>query len=89
MEQGRRWHSMSKGIREFFNKAFSGELSISGKIFLTISILWVLAIGYLIWWNGIKSPGFDKSFRWDEWIWFGVIPATVLYFFYFIWKNRN
>ena len=80
---------MSKGIREFFNKAFSGELSISGKIFLTISILWVLAIGYLIWWNGIKSPGLDKSFRWDEWIWFGVIPATILYFFYFIWKNRD
>ncbi len=80
---------MSKGITEFFNKAFSGELSKSGKIFLTVSILWVLAIGYLTWWNGIKSPGLDKSFRWDEWIWFGLIPAMVPYFFYFIWKNKD
>ena len=80
---------MSKGIREFFNKAFSGELSMYGKIFLTISILWVLSIGYLIWWNGINSPGFDKSFKWDEWIWFGLVPAIVPSMFYLIWKKKD
>jgi len=30
-------------------------------------------VGYLIWWNGLNGPTGDKSFRWDEWIWFGVV----------------
>ena len=80
---------MSKGIRSFFDKAFSGNLSISGKILLSLSIIWMLVIGYLTWWNGIKSPGMDKSFKWDEWFWFGVIPATAPYLLYFIWKNKE
>ncbi len=80
---------MTKGIRGFFDKAFSGNLSISGKILLSLSIIWMLVIGYLTWWNGIKSPGMDKSFKWDEWFWFGVIPATAPYLLYFIWKNKE
>jgi hypothetical protein len=50
---------------------------------------WIIFIGYLTWWNGLKSPALDKSFRWDEWFWFGIIPATIPYLFYFIWKKRD
>jgi hypothetical protein len=28
----------------------------------------------------------DKSFRLDEWIWFGIVPALAPYLFVFIWK---
>jgi len=49
----------------------------------------MIFIGYLIWWNGIKNPGFDKSFKWDEWIWFGLVPAIVPFIFYLIWKKRD
>ncbi len=80
---------MTKGIRGFFDKAFSGNLSASGKILLSLSIIWMVVIGYLTWWNGIKSPGMDKSFKWDEWFWFGVIPVAAPYVLYFIWKNKE
>ncbi len=46
-------------------------------------------IGYLTWWNGLKSPGLDKRFRWDEWFWFGIVPAIMPYLFYFIWKKKD
>ena len=49
----------------------------------------VIFIGYLTWWNGLKAPTLDKSFRWDEWFWFGIVPATVPYLFYFIWKKKD
>jgi hypothetical protein len=39
--------------------------------------------------NGLKSLALDKSFRWDEWFWFGVVPALTPYLFYFIWKNKK
>ena len=55
------------------------------KIFLTISLAWIILVGYLVWINGIMNEGNNK-FKWDEWIWFGLIPAIVPYFFYFIWK---
>ena len=54
---------------------FSGELEKKFKIYTTISLGWIIFIGYLTWWNGLKSPMLDKSFRWDEWFWFGVVPA--------------
>ncbi len=56
------------------------------KILLTLSLLWIVIVGYLTWWNGIKSSEMDKSFKWDEWLWFGLIPALVPYLFYLIWK---
>ena len=59
------------------------------KISSTISIVWMVFIGYLIWWNGIQSPGFNKSFKWDEWIWFGLVPAIVPFIFYLIWKKKD
>ena len=66
-----------------------GNLSGKEKILVTISLAWIIIIGYLIWWNGLNDPTGDKSFRWDEWIWFGVVPAIVPYLFYFVWKKRE
>ena len=68
---------------------FSGDLSKNFKIYATASLAWIIFIGYLTWWNGLKSPMLDKSFRWDEWFWFGVVPALSPYLFYFIWKKKE
>ena len=54
---------------------FSKDISQKFKVYLTISLVWIILIGYLTWWNGLKSPMLDKSFRWDEWFWFGIVPA--------------
>ena len=59
------------------------------KIVLTLSLLWIIAVGYLVWINGLKAPGIYKVFRWDEWFWFGVVPALVPYFFLAIWKPNE
>ena len=66
-----------------------GILSLTENILLTISLVWSLIVGYLTWWNGLNSLTGDKSFHWDEWIWFGVVPAIVPYLFYFIWKKKE
>ena len=76
-------------LKEFVDKLFSGNQSNLVKIFSTVSIVWMVFIGYLIWWNGIKNPGFDKSFKWEEWIWFGLVPAITPFIFYLIWKKRD
>ena len=76
-------------IKDFFIKIKSGDLEKKQKICLSASIGWVLFIGYLTWWNGIKAVGLDKSFKWDEWFWFGIIPATMPYVFYLIWRKKN
>ena len=39
------------------------------KIYLSISLTWIILVGYLVWTNGLLSKGI-KDFRWDEWIWF-------------------
>ena len=78
-----------QGLREFTQKIFTGKLSRKQKIFVCISIGWIIFVGYLTWWNVIKGFAVDKSFRWDEWIWFGIIPATVPYLLYFILKKRD
>ena len=74
---------------EFIRKILSGNLSIKGKIFASISLSWMVFVGYLIWSNGIKNIGHDKSFQWNEWIWFGVVPAIAPYLFYFVWKKNE
>ena len=66
-------------IKDIILKLKSSDLEKKQKIYLTVSIGWVLLIGYLTWWNGLKGLGLDKSFKWDEWFWFGVIPACLLY----------
>ena len=74
---------------DIVQKAFSGNLTLTGKIAASLSIIWIILIGYLTWWNSINSSMDDKSFRWEEWLWFGVIPALVPYLFYFIWKKNK
>ena len=76
-------------IKEFSKKLLSKDFSDKKKIFYTISLSWMIFIGYLTWWNGLKGYALDKSFKWDEWFWFGVVPALAPYLFYFIWKNKN
>ena len=44
-------------IKDFFIKIKSGDLEKKQKICLSASIGWVLLIGYLTWWNGIKAVG--------------------------------
>ena len=68
---------------------FSGDFSQRNRIFLTLSLGWIIFIGYLTWWNGLNSPMLDKSFRWDEQFWFGIVPALSPYLFYFIWKKKE
>ena len=70
-------------------KLIKSNLSNKTKIYATISLSWIILIGYLTWWNGLKSLALDKSFRWDEWIWFGFVPAIAPYLFYFIWKPES
>ena len=57
----------------------------NSKIYLTITLVWIILVGYLVWANGLYARG-DKSFRWDEWLWFGIVPALVPYLFLYIWK---
>ena len=78
-----------ENIKNSFCRLFNRELSKKEKTFLSISVGWILLIGYLTWWNGMQSFTSDKSFKWEEWIWFGVVPAVAPYIFYFIWKKKE
>ena len=76
-------------IKNYISKLSKIDLSNKTKVFATISLSWIIFIGYLTWWNGLKSLALDKSFRWDEWFWFGIVPALVPYIFYFIWRKKD
>jgi hypothetical protein len=76
-------------IKKFIISFFKGELELKIKIAITASLSWIILVGYLTWWNGLKSFAIDKSFRWDEWFWFGILPAVVPYVFFFLWKKRD
>ena len=76
-------------VIENLKSFFSSNISKKFKIYFTISLGWIIFIGYLTWWNGLKSPMLDKSFRWDEWFWFGIVPAVSPYIFYYIWKEKE
>ena len=78
-----------ENIKNILKNIFSGNLSDKAKIYTTISLAWIIFIGYLTWWNGLKSFALDKSFRWDEWFWFGIVPAIAPYIFYFLWKKND
>ena len=58
------------------------------KICLTLSLSWIVLVGYLVWANGLLARG-TKDFRWDEWIWFGLIPAIVPYIFLLYLETRG
>jgi hypothetical protein len=76
-------------IKEKIINFLNNNLSERAKVYTTLSLAWIIFIGYLTWWNGLKSFAVDKSFRWDEWFWFGIVPAISPYFFYYIWKKRD
>ena len=76
-------------IKKFSQKILNKNFSEKKKIFYTISLSWMIFIGYLTWWNGLKGYSLDKSFRWDEWFWFGVVPALAPYLFKYIWKKKK
>ena len=76
-------------IKKFLSKIKEIDLTNKSKIYLTASLVWIIFIGYLNWWNGLKSFALDKSFRWDEWFWFGIVPALAPYIFYFIWRKKD
>ena len=78
-----------ENIKKILIETFQEKLTQKSKLYISISLGWVIFIGYLTWWNGLKSMSLDKSFRWDEWFWFGIIPATAPYLFYFIWKKKD
>ena len=62
-------------------------LDINNKMLsFGLSILGLLIVGYLTWYNGLKASGRYKGFNWEEWFWFGFIPLLSIYLFYFIWK---
>ena len=78
-----------ENIKNFFLKLTKQDFSQKQKIFITASLGWIIFIGYLTWWNGLKAPTLDKSFRWDEWFWFGIVPALSPYIFFYIWKKKD
>ena len=78
-----------ENIKNFFLKLTSSDFSKNQKIFITASLGWIIFVGYLTWWNGLRAPTLDKSFRWDEWFWFGIVPALSPYIFFYIWKKKD
>ena len=76
-------------IKKFIISFFKGELELKIKIAITASLSWIILLGYFTWWHGLKSYAIDKSFRWDEWFWFGILPAVVPYLFFFLWKKKD
>ena len=65
------------------------KLSQKQKILITVSIGWIIFIGFLTWLNGINDLALIKTFRWDEWFWFGIVPATTPYIIYYIWRPQS
>jgi len=76
-------------LKKFIISFFKGELSLNTKIAVTASLVWIIFIGYLTWWNGLKSFAVDKSFNLDELFLFGILPAVAPYIFYFLWKKND
>jgi|TARA_B100000497_G_C7422700_1_gene265060 hypothetical protein len=76
-------------LKEYLSKLPKIDFTQKEKIYATISLGWIILIGYLTWWNGLKGFATDKSFKWDEWFWFGVVPALAPYLFFYIWKKKD
>ena len=74
---------------ELLTNLSNNKLSQRQKIFLTASIGWIVFIGFLTWLNGINDLALIKTFRWDEWFWFGIVPATIPYIIYYIWRPQS
>ena len=76
-------------VKKLISNFINSETTKNQKIYYTLSLGWIIFIGYLTWWNGLRNPSLDKSFSWDGWIWFGLVPALSLYLFYFIGKKKD
>ena len=74
---------------ELLTNLSNNKLSQRQKIFLSASIGWIIFIGFLTWLNGINDLALIKTFRWDEWFWFGIVPATTPYIIYYIWRPQS
>ena len=74
---------------ELLTNLSNNKLSQRQKIFLSASIGWIVFIGFLTWLNGINDLALIKTFRWDEWFWFGIVPATTPYIIYYIWRPQS
>ena len=74
---------------ELLTNLSNNKLSQRQKIFLSASIGWIVFIGFLTWLNGINDLALIKTFRWDEWFWFGIVPATPPYIIYYIWRPQS
>ena len=74
---------------ELLTNLSKDKLSQRQKIFLSASIGWIIFIGFLTWLNGINDLALIKTFRWDEWFWFGIVPATTPYIIYYIWRPQS
>jgi hypothetical protein len=74
---------------ELLTDLLKKQRSQKEKICLTVSIGWILLIGYLTWLNGLNDIALYKKFKWDEWLWFGIVPAIAPYIFYFIWLKED
>ena len=74
---------------ELLTNLSNNKLSQRQKIFLSASIGWIVFIGFLTWLNGINDLALIKTFRWDEWFWFGIVPATTPYIIYYIWRPQR
>ena len=74
---------------ELITDLLKRERTQKEKIFLSASIGWIIFIGFLTWLNGLNNIGLIKTFKWDEWFWFGIVPATAPYIFFSIWKKKD
>ena len=74
---------------ELLTNLSNNKLSQRQKIFVSASIGWIVFIGFLTWLNGINDLALIKTFRWDEWFWFGIVPATIPYIIYYIWRPQS
>ena len=74
---------------ELITDLLKRERTQKEKIFLSASIGWIFFIGFLTWINGLNDIALIKTFKWDEWFWFGIMPATAPYIFFSIWKKKD
>ena len=74
---------------ELITDLLKRERTQKEKIFLSASIGWIIFIGFLTWINGLNDIALIKTFKWDEWFWFGIVPAIAPYIFFSIWKKKN